>query len=169
MPMRRVFSPIARITFALLGITLALVLAAQALHILPDPQAEALANRKRTVEALTVQLTAGTLLDDVDSTAAVLDAVVERSPEILSAALRDANGDIVLEAGNHEAFWREIPDGRSTPEFVRAPIFSADAEIGALEVRFEPLPSPWAFDRGGVMALLLFVTVGGALGYFLVL
>ena len=59
--MRRVFSPVARITFALLGITLALVLAAHALRILPDAQTEALANRKRTVEALTVQLTFGSL------------------------------------------------------------------------------------------------------------
>ena len=169
--MRRVFSPVARITFALLGITLALVLAAHALRILPDAQTEALANRKRTVEALTVQLTSGTLLDDLDDTAVVLDSVVERSPEILSAALRDANGNIVLESGSHEAFWKKTSDGRSTPEFVRAPIYSGDAEIGALEVRFEPLPSPWAlsFNHGGVMSLLIFVTVGGALGYFLVL
>ena len=166
-----VLSPIARITVALLGITLALVLAAQALRILPDSQTEALEHRRRTVEALTVQLTAGTLLDRLDETAAVLDNVVERSPEILSAALRDANGEVVLESGNHVGFWKVIPNGRSTPEFVRAPIYSGDAEIGALEVRFAPLPSPWAlsFDRGSVMALLLFVTVGGALGYFFVL
>lgn len=169
--MRRVFSPVARITLAMLGITVALVLAAHTLRILPDTEAEALANRKRTVEALTVQLTSGTLLDDLDSTIVVLDAVVERSPEILSAALRDAGGTIVLESGNHEQFWRPTSDGRSTPEFVRAPIFAGDAEIGALEVRFEPLPSQWAlsFDRGGVAAFLLFVTIGGALGYFLVL
>ena len=142
--MRRVFSPVARITLAMLGITVALVLAAHTLRILPDTEAEALANRKRTVEALTVQLTSGTLLDDLDSTIVVLDAVVERSPEILSAALRDAGGTIVFESGNHEQFWRPTSDGRSTPEFVRAPIFAGDAEIGALEVRFEPLPSPWA-------------------------
>jgi diguanylate cyclase (GGDEF)-like protein len=169
--MRPIVSPVARITFALLGITLALVLAAHALRILPDTQAEALDHRRRTVEALTVQLTSSTLLDDLDSTIAVLDTVVERSPEILSAALRDANGDIVLESGSHVAFWQPPPGGRSTPEFVRAPIFSGDVQIGALEVRFEPLPSPWAlsFDRGNVMALLLFVAVGGAIGYFLVL
>jgi len=169
--MRAIFSPVARITFSLLGITLSLVLAAHALRILPDSQAEALAHRKHTVEALTVQLTAGRLLDDLDEAIAVLDAVVERSPEILSAALRDANGDVVLESGSHEEFWRQIPDGRSTPEFVRAPIYSGDVEVGALEVRFEPLPSVWAlsFDRGGLTALLLFVTLGGAAGYFFVL
>src|SRR5690349_600772 len=166
-----ILSPVARITFALLGITLALVLAAQALKILPDSQTEALEHRRRTVEALTVQLTAGTLLDRLDETAAVLDNVVGRSPDILSAALRDANGEVVLESGDHVTFWKEIPDGRSTPEFVRAPIYSGDAEIGALEVRFAPLPSPWTleFGRGSVMALLLFVTVGGAFGYFFVL
>jgi len=139
--MRVNVSPIARITLSLLGITLSLVLAAHALRILPDSEAEALAHRKHTVEALTVQLTAGTLLDDLDDASAVLDTVVERSPEILSAALRDANGEIVLESGSHEAFWQQDPDGRSTPEFVRAPIYSGDVDVPAHEVRFEPLPS----------------------------
>jgi len=162
--MRRLFSPVARIT-------LALVLCAYALKILPDGQAEALAHRKRTVEALTVQLSAGGLLERVDGAIAVLDAVVERNSDIRSAALRDADGNIIVESGDHEAFWQKTPDGRSTPEFVRAPIYAGGAEVAALEVRFEPLPSPWAlsFDHGGVTALLLFVTLGGALGYFLVL
>src|SRR5258706_6533401 len=169
--MRRLFSPVARITVALLGITLALVLCAYALKILPDGQAEALAHRKRTVEALTVQLSSGGLLEHVDGAIVVLDAVVERNADILSAALRDAEGNIIVESGDHEAFWQKTPDGRSTPEFVRAPIYAGGAEVAALEVRFEALPSPWALslDHGGVTALLLFVTLGGAWGYFLVL
>ena len=153
------------------GMTLTLVLLAQAFRIIPDVQTEALLNRKRTVEALTIQLTSTRAVVDRSATAEVLDAVVERGPDVLSAALRDASGKILVEAGNHEQFWQRIPDGRSTAEFVRAPIYSGDAEVGAMEVRFAPLPSPWALslDHGGVTALLLFVTVGGALGYFCVL
>jgi hypothetical protein len=169
--MRRVFSPLVRTTAALVGMTLTLVLIAQALRILPDVQTEALLNRKRTVEALTVQLTSTGAVTNFNATAEVLDAVVARSPDVLSAALRDASGQILVEAGNHEQFWQRIPGGRSTAEFVRAPIYSGDAEIGAIEVRFAPLPSPWALslDHGGVSALLLFVTFGGAFGYFFVL
>ena len=169
--MRHAFSPLVRITASLVGMTLTLVLLAQAFRIIPDVQTEALLNRKRTVEALTIQLTSTRAVVDRSATAEVLDAVVERGPDVLSAALRDASGKILVEAGNHEQFWQRIPDGRSTAEFVRAPIYSGDAEVGAMEVRFAPLPSPWALslDHGGVTALLLFVTFGGALGYFCVL
>ncbi len=169
--MRRIFSPVVRITAALVGMTLALVLIAQALRILPDVQTESLLNRKRTVEALTVQLTSTNVVDDLSATAEVLDAVVARSPDVLSAALRDASGEILVAAGNHETFWQRSPDGRSTAEFVRAPIYSGEAEIGAIEVRFAPLPSPWALSlhHGGITALLLYVTLGGGVGYFFVL
>ena len=164
-------SPLARITIALLGITLALVLCAHALKIMPDAQSEALSHRKRTVEALTVQLSSRVMLDDLAAMVEVLDAVVERSPEILSAALRDPDGEIAVASGSHEPFWQEITDGSSTAEFVRVPIYFDDAEVGSLEVRFEPLPSMWALslDRGGIPALLLFVALGGAVGYFIVL
>jgi hypothetical protein len=169
--MRRLFSPLVRITASLVGMTLTLVLIAQAFRISPDVQTEALLNRKRTVEALTIQLTSTRAVADLNATAEVLDAVVARDPDVLSAALRDASGEILVEAGNHEQFWRRIPDGRSTAEFVRAPIYAGEAEVGAIEVRFAPLPSPWALslDHGGVTALLLFVTFGGAFGYFFVL
>jgi len=168
---QHLFSPLVRITIALLGITLALVLCAYTLKIMPDAQSEALSHRKRTVEALTVQLSSRVMLDDFNATVEVLDAVVERSPEILSAALRDLNGEIVVESGSHEAFWQRLPDGRSTAEFVHVPIYLNDAEVAALEVRFEPLPSAWALslDRGSLPALLLFVVLGGAAGYFFVL
>jgi hypothetical protein len=138
---------------------------------MPDAQSEALTHRKRTVETLTVQLSSRVMLDDLDAMVEVLDAMVERSPEILSAALRDLNGEIIVVSGSHEPFWQEIPDGRSTAEFLRVPIYFDDAEVAALEVRFEPLPSPWALslDRGGIPALLLFVALGGAIGYFVVL
>jgi diguanylate cyclase (GGDEF)-like protein len=168
---KRIFSPIFRLTIAMLGITLALVLCAHALKIMPDAQAEAFSHRKRTVEALTVQLSSQVMLDDLDAIVEVLDAVVERNPEVLSAALRDPVGAIVVESGDHEQFWQEISDGRSTAEFVRVPIYFGEDEVAVLEVRFEKLPSPWilSLEHGGVMALLLFVALGGGAGYFLVL
>jgi diguanylate cyclase (GGDEF)-like protein/PAS domain S-box-containing protein len=170
--MRRIIgSPAARITASLVGITIALVLCAHALRILPDAQHEALDHRKRTVEALAVQLSSPAMLEDGDATAEVLTTVVERNTEVLSIALRDAAKQVLIEAGDHARQWREIPGGRSTAEYVRAPIFTDSEELGALEVRFKPLASPWtlSFRHGGMTALLLFITVGTAAGFFVVL
>ena len=168
---KRLLSPVFRLTIALLGITLALVLIAHSLKIMPDAQAEAFSHRKRTVEALTVQLSSPAMLDDLDAVVEVLDAVVERNPEVLSAALRNPVGEIIVESGSHEQFWQQVSGGRSTAEFVRVPIYFGEAEVAVLEVRFEPLPSPWilSLERGGVTALLLFVALGGGVGYFIVL
>ena len=169
--MRRPMSPILRLTIALVAITLALVISAYALKIAPDANAEALANRKRTVEALTVQVSAPAMLADPESVALVLDTLVERNADVLSAGLRDASGTLVLQAGEHAAGWKHIVAGRSTAEYVRVPIFASGEEVGGLEVRFAPLPSPWSVSigRGGIGALMLFLAFGGAVGYFTVL
>jgi diguanylate cyclase (GGDEF)-like protein/PAS domain S-box-containing protein len=169
--MSRPMSPILRITIALVGITLALVVSAYALRILPDSREEALDNRKRTVEALTVQVSSPVMLQDPDAIGEVLDTLVERNDEVISAGLRDAAGELVIDSGSHAAGWKEIIGGRSTAEYVRVPVFAANEEVGALEVHFAPLPSPWQFSvaRGGLGALLLFLAVGGAGGYFFVL
>ena len=119
--MRRVLLPIARITFALLGITLALVLAAHALRILPDGQTEALANRKRTVEALTVQLTSRhPALTISTTTAAVLDSVSRAQPGDSLRGVARREREHRPESGSHEGvLGKRLPDGRSTPEFVQ--------------------------------------------------
>jgi diguanylate cyclase (GGDEF)-like protein/PAS domain S-box-containing protein len=169
--MKSRFGPVLRLTIAMIGITLALVLCAQALRILPDAQAEAMAHRKRTVEALTVQITSPVMLENIDAVTEVLDAVVERNPEVISVGLRDTTGELLVEAGGHQLAWRPVATGRSTPEYVRVPIFLEGEEAAALEVRFRPLPSPWtlSFEHGSVLALLLFVGVLGGGGYFMVL
>jgi len=169
--MRRIDTPVFRITISMIGITLALVLCAYSLRVIPDAQQDALAYRKKTVEALTVQLSSPVMLRDVEATAEVLDTVVERNAEVLSVGLRDAAGDILIESGDHERNWRKIPGGRSTAEFVRVPLYAGGQEEGSLEVRFRVLPSPWelSLSRGGITALLLFVGIGGTIGFFLVL
>jgi diguanylate cyclase (GGDEF)-like protein/PAS domain S-box-containing protein len=168
----RVFSsPAVRIAFALISVTLALLLSAYALRIMPDAQNESLAYRKRTVETLTVQLSSPTMLGEVDAMLEVLNAVVSRSSDVLSAGLRDAEGQLLLESGDHLLHWQPQVDGRSTPEFVSAPIYAQDELLGAVEVRFKPLPSMWTLSlgRGSFASLLLFIAVSGALGYFVVL
>jgi hypothetical protein len=122
--MRKLASPIVRLTLALLGITLALIMSAYALRILPDSQAEALAHRKRTVEALTVQLSSPVMLEDADAMGEVLDSLVQRGSGVQTAALRDSSGQLLLQSGDHERQWQQISGGRSTAEFVRVPIYA---------------------------------------------
>lgn len=169
--MRRPLSPVLRITIALVALTLALVMSAYALRLIPDSNSEALQHRKRTVEAVTVQVSAQSMHADLRDVEFILDTLVERNAEVLSAGLRVADGALAVEAGPHAQNWHDVRSGRSTAEHVRVPIYDGPDEVGSLEVRFAPLPSSWAISpgRGTVGTLLLFLFLAGSAGYFIIL
>ncbi|MCB1745209.1 MAG: PAS domain-containing protein, partial [Gammaproteobacteria bacterium] len=163
-------SPVARISVGIAMLTLSLLLVADAMFGLSTegirPQLTA---RKHLAETLAVQYSELAGRRDFDAMRIAMDLMVRRNPEILSTAVRQADGMLVTEAGDHRLHWRGAPPVESSQTHARVPIFDGDTRWGTLEVRFTSigqgsvsglLDTPW-------FRMLLFVTLAGTLVYFL--
>ena len=169
--MLRRWSPLLRITFGLVGLTATLLMFAQFIGLVPDEAQAILDSRRKFAETLAVQLSAEGDNLSIDTVQAVLTSIVDRNEDVRSTALRDASGKLVASAGDHERYWEAPPSGRSTDTHVQVPIFSNELRWGTVEVSYTPIPSSVSLlpTSNPLLQLLLFISVTGALGYFLML
>ena len=85
--------PVSRISMGLVSLAAFLLLTADlVLGLMPDAGDVAKQVRKRTSEALAVQLTALVQTDQIDAMRRTLHAVITRDDDVLSIAVRRANG-----------------------------------------------------------------------------
>jgi diguanylate cyclase (GGDEF)-like protein/PAS domain S-box-containing protein len=165
------FKSIIRLTLGLVGLTASLLLAAQLFGLIPDETQTVLDGRRKFAEALAVQVS--TQADEITlpSLQALLEAVVERNDDILSAGFRDGADNLVVAAGDHVREWHTPKEGRSTPDDVQVPILRGDMRIGTIELAYEKIPgfSNWDPRHNATLLLVIFMSVAGFLGYFLVL
>src|SRR5262249_62069971 len=98
MRMTRRFSLI-RLSLLFTSLTVSLLFLACALGLLPDRQEAMLQGRKSLCEAMAIQFSHCAQRGEVTTFEATTRAIVERTPDLLSAALRKTNGALVFEVG----------------------------------------------------------------------
>src|SRR5437763_14852010 len=98
-----------RISAALTSIVLSVLFAAQALGLLPDREGAVLQGRKALCEAEAVHATLTVRQGDTAGVRAALLALLQRNPDVLSAALRARDGRLLVEVGDHRAHWGAGP------------------------------------------------------------
>jgi hypothetical protein len=139
-----------RLSLGLSSLTVSLLFAAHAVGLLPDRAAD-LNGRKALCESLAVACSLAAQRDDRALIENVIRAVVGRNPEIISAAVRRTDGDLLVAVGDHRNHWGEAAGKRSTPTHMHVPIALGDKPWGSIEVRFRPFTrfcsgarwSPW--------------------------
>ena len=161
--------PVSRISMGLVSLTVFLLLAADLLFgLLPDAADVAKHVRKRTSEALAVQLTALVQTDQWEALRRTMHAVISRDPEVLSIAVRQSNGEVIAETGSHATHWVPPANDRSTLTSVVVPIDSGKEIWGRLEIAYRPTtpqtPLGW-LKYPGVALTLLLLTVGFGVFY----
>ena len=161
--------PVSRISMGLVSLAAFLLLTADlVLGLMPDAADVAKQVRKRTSEALAVQLTALVQTDQIDALRRTLHAVISRDDEVLSIAVRRANGEILAETGNHARHWIAPANNKSTITSVVVPISSGKDVWGQVEIAYRP-PTPQTLigwlRYPGVALTLLMLTVGFGVFY----
>ena len=133
-------SPLTRISLGLVLMTTSLLLVADIFFRLGDEDAKTIMEaRKKLCESFAVQFSALISANDRRAIEHTINAVVRRNDEILSAALRSADGSILAEAGVHDRYWKDIPFDKSTPTHAQVPIFKGNKRWGTVEIRFSPI------------------------------
>ncbi len=160
-------SPAIKITIAFVLLTLSILIVADVVGIVPNERDGVLEGRKKFCESLAIQVSMSASRDEFEFINVTLDTLVQRNPDVVSAALRNFNGEITAIAGDHGKHWIKLPRGRSTQTHVQVPIFKDEVQWGTVEVVFTPLSPKSFFDlmTKSFLGLLLFVAVCGFLFY----
>jgi diguanylate cyclase (GGDEF)-like protein/PAS domain S-box-containing protein len=160
-----------RLSLAMAGLTASVILLAQFFGLVPDETSARLRHRQQIVETLAVQIAGSATAFEQVRTDRLLDTVMTRNPEVLSVALRNVDGLILAEAGDHLTHYRAQPAGLSTPEAVAVPVELDGLPWGSLEVAFKFMPrhNVLSLSDNPLLALILFVMAAGGVAYFFVL
>ena len=161
-------STASRVSLALSCLTITVFLGAQSLGLVPDTFAAALQARKELCESIAVYSSLAAQRGDVSGIKNAATSICSRNPDIVSMAVRTADGQLLAEVGDHEAHWKQAPRDRSTASHVQVPIFRNDARWGSVEICFKPLARSGIFGFMGhpVVKLTGFVA-GTGFGLYL--
>lgn len=158
---------IGRITLSLVCLTISTTLVARLIGIIPDAARGALEARKALCETIAIDYSLAIQQEDLRTIRTGLRAIVARNPEMRSAALRRADGKIMVEVGHHAACWAQRAGEGSTATHVLIPIYSGSDPWGALEICFtEPVGTILGVFAVSDVALVLFIAVAGAAVYY---
>src|SRR5437588_9646886 len=102
-----------RITFGLISLLTSVMLIAHQLGLIPDRDGALMEKRVSVCEAIAVETALAVQRKDMPAIPVVTDTLAKRNPEILSAGVRDAAGQLVASAGDHGE-WAAPRDGRPT-------------------------------------------------------
>ena len=158
-----------RIALGLIGLTTSLLLVASLFGFIPDR--ERAIRESRAAIAEVVAASASQWLHDgaINKGVAALRIAVDRNDDVLSAAIRDASGIIVVDTGPHRSHWQPMQGEYSTDAQIRLPILTIDGrEWGMLELRFKPLRGEGisAVLTHPLVALLAFVNFAGFIAFY---
>ncbi len=161
--------PAIKLSFAFVLLTTSILIIGELLGLVPNERAGILEGRKNFCESLAIQISMAAARDDFALINATLKAVVDRNPDVRSAALRTFNGNLVAESGNHAKNWTRLPKGKSTARHVQVPILIKDVQWGTVEVAFERLlgDSFFASLSRSFLGLLIFVSASGFIIFLL--
>jgi PAS domain S-box-containing protein len=128
-----------RLSAGLASITLIALIAAHSLGLVPDRQGAILDARKAVCEMAAFQGSLAAQRGDPGALRAGLRTLLRRNPDVLSAAVRGADGHLLVAVGEHDLHWGGQPVKASTPTHMRAPISVGGRPWGVLEMRFREL------------------------------
>src|SRR5438045_8195820 len=136
--MKRV-SATTRLSSGVGALTRRVLLAAQALDLIPSGMAAMRQGRKELCEAVAIRCSSTVQYGDSSAIRKVIGEVMAQNRDLLSAAVRRADGSIVTQIGNHAMHWVAPPGDASTPTNVRVPVYDGERPWGTVELSLQPV------------------------------
>lgn len=127
--------------------------------------------RIKTSESLAFQSAMLLQAGDVKLIEKTFSATIQNNPNINSIAIRKVQGQIILQSGNHEYYWKPSSDRKSTLDFIHVAIKTDNQLWGNLEIAFKAkLPNSFFnwLSHPRILSLILLI-IGGLVLYSLYL
>jgi len=119
-------------TFLLVSLFLAAIL----LGLVPDRLNAVREGRAALAEAIAIHSSSLISQGRLHELEGGIALVLERNPDLLSAAVRRSDGVALVSVGNHELRWVDAPGAASTDTQLTVPIWSGTRRWGRIELRF---------------------------------
>jgi PAS domain S-box-containing protein len=138
------FSTRSRIALGITCTVVSVVLIAMNVGILPDYRRVAQQGRVQLGEAIAANSSVIVRQRDVQRMRSILQLVVQRNGDIVSAAVRRADGSLAVEIGDHAKLWQAVAAGAIVPTQISVPIQADNQVWGSVELTFKPFePAGW--------------------------
>ncbi len=161
-----------RLSFGLVALTLSVIYAAQLLGVYPDPSKPILEGRLRLCRSIGAHCADVVgRPDGIKSLESYLPLLISKNPEVVSAGIRSANGELLVQTGDHESNWQATESEESTPTHVRIPILHDGEPWGTIEVHFQSIYGQGflGWVNHPVISMTIFVGALGFLAYMIFL
>jgi diguanylate cyclase (GGDEF)-like protein len=162
------YSTVARISFGLAALTLSILFLSHLLELLPDNYRIKHEARSALVETIAMASTLAVKKNDVVTIKLILTALVERNPDVLSAAVRKNGGEMLVEVGEHNRLWQTNKVDDRSFMYIRVPIFLNEETWGNVEVHFKPIDDASPFSSiidSAIVRLIFFVGLIAFIAY----
>ncbi|MCK5830251.1 MAG: diguanylate cyclase [Methylococcales bacterium] len=159
--------PAIRISFTLVLLTTCIFLAADLLGFTPKEANYVLDSRKKVSEALAIQFSILTSVQDIKKTQKLIRYIVKYNPDILSAGIRLTKGNLIFQSGNHKYLWKGYDEKKSTSTHVLIPIIQHGSLWANVELRFESIneDSFLGFFKQPIVKMTAFILLIGFFVY----
>ncbi|WP_454062477.1 sensor domain-containing diguanylate cyclase [Candidatus Nitrospira salsa] len=161
--------PLITISIGLVSLTvITMMLGNTFLQVVPDERERVLTYRRTLSEALAIQYSTLASYNDFETIEIAMNELVERTPDILSAALVSATGETLTATSHHESLWTPPENNESTLDHVQVPIYQDLAIWGILQIRFQAhsVSQPTTFITLPWVPFIIFVALLGFLEYY---
>ncbi|MBN9697313.1 MAG: GGDEF domain-containing protein [Zoogloea sp.] len=131
--------PVARIAFGLVSLLLSLLICLDfVFNLLPDRFEHIRQSRQQVSEYLASQTASVLQTGDAMALHRTLRDALLRHRDLRAIAVRPANGDELVSAGDYNTHWHPPEDGSSTLDQIRVPILSGGVTWGEIQLAFRP-------------------------------
>ncbi len=137
----KIFNTRVFIALGLASLMATVILGASMLGLIPDRTGAIREGRVALAETLAADATSLVTQQDIARLEAILRFVVKRNPDVLSVAVRTAEGVVLVRVGDHESKWVPMQQVHSTDSQIQVPILAGGQRWGQLELRHRPLAS----------------------------
>ncbi len=169
--LKYITSPLARISFGLVMVTISALLVSDMLGMVPDTRRADLNSRKVIAESLAVQFSIAVMDDQFQSIEETLKFLVQQNQDVLSSGVRTSDGNLLAQFGGHEDGWTLVQGDKSTATQIQVPLATSKGQWGTVELRFVPLgggSESFSMDNS-FLAVVGLVAVTCFIGYLLFL
>lgn len=129
----------AQIALGQVSIIISLMLIANLIGIMPDDKTPVRHGRAALAEALAVNGSAMITQKDLKRLQHILQIVIKRNPELISAGIRNHLGHLIINLNDHNQKWDPKTQKHSTDTHVFVPIFAGQSLWGQIELRYQAI------------------------------